>query len=96
MAVISGSQQTIAEGAAGTAFASAGASFILDVDSSAAVRLETRRSSTDASWKPVRSGMAQGSASVIDGPASVAVTAVTGREYRVVCVRGLASVAADQ
>lgn len=99
MAVISGSAETILAGANGTWFTVNANNFIADVDNAATVRLETRRGASDTAPKVVateRSG-----ADVmpkIVGPCSVAVSAVSGRQYRFVVLSapaGGAIVAAD-
>ena len=96
MALISGSNSTVAVGAPGAWFTATGSSFLADVDSAHMVRLETRRDASDAAVKVValeRSGADV--APKIVGPCSVVVASVTGRQYRFVAITGPAIVAAD-
>lgn len=96
MAVINNSQQSLASGAQGAWFTSAGTLFYLDIDNRGRVLLETRRTSGDAAPKRLAAGIQEGAAMVMQGPGCFQVQAVAGRDYRVVCIDGPAIVAADQ
>jgi hypothetical protein len=96
MALISGSNVVINEGSAGAWFTVTGSSFIADVDSGAEVVLETRRDSSDVAPKPLHLGLGNNTSGLVSGPCSVVVQSAAGRQYRFVCKRGAAAVAADQ
>ncbi|MDO8251406.1 MAG: hypothetical protein Q7T78_17035 [Rhodoferax sp.] len=96
MALIAGSNYTIAAGVAGAWFTATGSSFVADVDSAHMVRLETRRDVSDTAIKVVASERSGADVSPkIVGPCSVIIASVTGRQYRFVAITGPAVVAAD-
>ena len=96
MALIIGSNYTIAAGVAGAWFTATGASFVADVGSAHMVQLEMRRDIFDTAIKIVASGCSGADAPLkIVGPCGVVIASAIGRQYRFVAITGPAVVAAS-
>lgn len=96
MTAIANSTATLTEGQAGSWFTPTGTMFLADVDTTGAAMLQTRRDANDSAVKPLADGLGNSSVRVLNGPCSVPVQCVAGRQYRFVSARGTVTVAADQ
>lgn len=96
MTVIASSAATLNAGQTGSWFSPSKTAFFADIDTAGSVVIEVRRDASDMNPKTLAHTVGDGRG-LINGPATVQVACLAGRQYRFTVVSGLSvSVAADE